>query len=871
MRTSYLLYLLFPLLTFSQIDHWESVVLPGDYWDYLVPTSQPNSNWNQLGFNASSWNSGPSGFGYGDGDDAKVISSAMSVYIRKTFEITDASAVGFMVLDIDYDDGFVAYLNGHEIARNLIFGENPEFNQASEGSHEAMFYQGYAPERFEVDTSLLNSGTNILAVQVHNQSSDSSDLSALPVLSLGINNTSYDYSTPPSWFVAPNVPVDVNFTSSNLPIIVIETNQGQDIPNEPKIDATMKIIYRGEGERNLLTDVSNPSILDYDGAIKIEVRGSSSSLLDKKQYAFTPYDDLGEKINVSLLDMPKENDWILNGLAYDASFIRDFLSYKLSNLIGNYASRGRFCEVVLNGEFRGIYVLQEKLKADDSRIDINKIKESQLTLPKLTGGYITKADKNEGFDTPAWYMGSYGWGAVNYIHEHPKPTTVQPEQNEYIKGQFESLQNKVTPPSDSSITSGYPSVIDIPSFVDFMILNEFASNADSYQFSTFFHKDRNGKLRAGPIWDFNLTYGNDLFSMGFDRSQTDVWQFLYENMGSYFWTDLFNDPVFNCYFRKRWQALTAAGMPLNSTEIFAFIDETTALISEAAQRQETLWGTTGEFNQQISDIKTFISARIAWISMKLTEISESNNAFQCDNITTPPLVISKINYNPLVDAALDSDDYEFIEIKNNSTLTIDLTGIYFGGLGLTYQFENGATISGGESIFLSNKSESFLLRYGFNSFGEFSRNLSNDSEDLVLRDAYGNIIDEVKYKDVLPWPEDADGNGSFLKLVSLDSDNSLASSWIAQNDTAENLSVNAFQYGSFISVAPNPVSDKLKINSAKGKISTIQLWSVNGKLFDTYNLNNQQFELDMSNFENGLYLLQIQTDTESFVKKIIKN
>jgi hypothetical protein len=164
-----------------------------------------------------------------------------------------------------------------------------------------------------------------------------------------------------------------------------------------------------------------------------------------------------------------------------------------------------------------------------------------------------------------------------------------------------------------------------------------------------------------------------------------------------------------------------------------------------------------------------------------------------------------------------------------------------------------------------------LLRYGFNSFGEFSRNLSNDSEDLIIRDAYGNIIDEVKYKDVLPWPEDADGNGAFLKLVSVDLDNSLASSWIAQNDTAENLSVNAFQYENFVSLAPNPVSDKLKINIAKGKISTIKLWSVNGKLYDTYTLNNQQFELDMSNFENGLYLLQIQTDTESFVKKVIKN
>ena len=866
MRTSFLLYLLFPLLTFSQIDHWESVVLPGDYWDYLVPTSQPSSDWNQLGFNASSWNSGPSGFGYGDGDDATVLSSTMSVYLRKTFEITDASAVGYVVLDIDYDDGFVAFLNGQEIARNLVSGEVPGFNQASEGYHEALLYQGYGPERFEVDLSMLTTGTNILAVQVHNQSADSSDLSALPVLSLGITNTSNDYSSPPSWFVPPYVPVDVDFTSSNLPIIVIETNQGQDIPDDPKIDATMKIIYRGEGERNFLTDVSNASILDYDGAIKIEVRGSSSSLLDKKQYAFTPYDDLGEKINVSLLEMPKENDWILNGLAYDASYIRDYISYKLSNQTGNYASRGRYCEVVLNGDFQGIYVLQEKLKADDSRIDINKIKETQLTLPKLTGGYITKTDKIEGSDTAAWSMDNYAGYQSNFVHEHPKPTTVQPEQHEYIKGQFELLQDKVTAPSDSSIVNGYPSVIDIPSFVDFMLLNEFASNADAYEFSTFFHKDRNGKLRAGPIWDFNLTYGNDLFFWGYDRSKTDVWQFNYGgNDGPKFWKDLFDDAVFKCYLAKRWQVLSATGMPLNSVEIFAFIDATTAFISEAVERQETVTETTGEFDQQIIDIKDFISARITWISNELTDTS------LCDNITTPPLVISKINYNPLVDVALDPDDYEFIEIKNNSTSTVDLTGIYFGGLGFTYQFENGATVSGGESIFLSNKSESFLLRYGFNSFGEFSRNLSNDSEDLIIRDAYGNIIDEVKYKDVLPWPEDADGNGAFLKLVSVDLDNSLASSWIAQNDTAENLSVNAFQYENFVSLAPNPVSDKLKINIAKGKISTIKLWSVNGKLYDTYTINNQQFELDMSNFENGLYLLQIQTDTESFVKKVIKN
>lgn len=243
MRYSYLTCLLLPLFTFAQIDHWESVVLPGDDWDYLVPRAQPASDWNQSGFDSSSWSTGPSGFGYGDEDDATVISPTLSVYIRKTFEITDATAVEYLVLDIDYDDGFVAYLNGQEIARNLVSGDVPTFDQASDSFHEASLPYSYAPDRFEVDLTLLTTGTNTIAVQVHNESIGSSDLSALPVLSLGINTTATNYSPTPWWFLEPVIPVDVNFESSNLPIVIIVTDQGQEIPDEPKIDATMKIIY----------------------------------------------------------------------------------------------------------------------------------------------------------------------------------------------------------------------------------------------------------------------------------------------------------------------------------------------------------------------------------------------------------------------------------------------------------------------------------------------------------------------------------------------------------------------------------------------------------------------------------------------------
>ena len=452
---------------------------------------------------------------------------------------------------------------------------------------------------------------------------------------------------------------------------------------------------------------------------------------------------------------------------------------------------------------------------------------------------------------------------MNYIHEHPKPTTVKFQQNEYIKNEFRKLEGYASQ-GNSSITTGYPSVIDIPSFVDFMILNELASNADGYQFSTFFHKDRNGKLRAGPIWDFNLTFGNDLFDFGFDRSKTYLWQFEYENMGTKFWTDLFNDSVFKCYLTKRWKELIAPGMPLNSYAISNLIDTTKTLISEAATRQELIYGTTGQFEDQISALKSFIFERISWISGQLSDTS------LCDNVSTPPLVISKINYHPLVQEDQDSSDFEFIEIINNGASSVNLTGIYFGGLGLTYQFSSGASISGYKSIYLANKSESFKERYGFEPFGEFSRSLSNDGEDLVLLDAYGNVIDEVTYNDVLPWPEEADGDGSLLQLKSLGLDNSLASNWTAINDIAGNLSTNSVQIEPYVVLGPNPVSDLLTLKISLGEIHNVKLYSLNGKLVRTYTFNQSKVEVDLSAFENGLYLLQIQTNTNLLHKKIIK-
>jgi len=853
----------------AQSSQWNSVVIPGQAWKYTLPDG-PNNNWTKSNFDDSSWSVGNTGIGYGDEDDETIISNTISLYMRKTFEIEDVSLVSRAVLDIDYDDGFVAYINGVEVARDLFSGDHTSYSMPSDGLHEAQLYTGNIPERYFFDKTLLNDGSNIIAVQVHNQSLTSSDLSALPVITLELPQGTDTYFSPPNWFVEPSPqPVDINFTSSNLPIVILNTG-GANIPDEPKIEATMKIIKRPENELNYVIDESNPDYLDFDGPIQIEVRGSSSQLFSKKQYSLTTYDSTGEKDNVKLLGLPKENDWILNALAYDTTFVRDYISYKLSNSLNQYASRAEYCELILNGEYRGIYMLLEKLKADDNRINIKKIKDDDNELPNLTGGYIVKADKIEGTEELGWSMPSYGWGNVNFAYEVPKPEDKTSQQDDYIQNVFNQLAETSNNPSNNSsnasLFDGYPSVIDIPSFIDFMLLNELASNVDAYQFSTFFHKDRGGKLRAGPVWDFNLTFGNDLFEWGFDRSKYNIWQFLDGNRGARFWTDLFYDPDFSCYLTKRWLELTATDQVLNENKINDLIDETVVNIFDAVNRQEQVWNIDIDFDGRIANLKTFISQRIQWITDQLNP-----NISACENVAIPNLVISKIHYNPQDQGDDDSDDFEFVEITNNSDLAWDLTGVYFGGLGFSYQFPPGFIVQSRQSVFLANKPSAFESSYGFSPFDEFFRNLSNSSERLELLDGFGNLIDYVVYDDDSPWPEDADGNGYFLKLQDLDLDNSVAENWIA-SPSSQSLLTYQSNNDSALFVYPNSTREFLYLSATNDiEIQSMQILNISGQTVMTKNLNKKRALLNVSSLNSGMYFISIKlNNNEIVIKKIIK-
>jgi hypothetical protein len=286
---------------FSQSNHWETLIKAPEQWRYFLgtttpPATEPPSNWRTLAFDDASWLQGQGGFGYADGDDATTIPAVMSVLIRKKFTIVDKTKIEAGVLSVDYDDGFVAYLNGTEIARANMDGKGafPLYTSNTSGFGDEGLVNPL-PFTISKETlqNLLIQGENDLAVQVHNESAGSSDLTSNVYLSVGINDASFTYQTLPVWFQPP--PEPVVFTSSNLPIIVITTNGGQTIPDDPKIRATMGVIDNGPGNRNNLTDAFN----NYSGYIDIETRGESSQMFPKKSYSVETVDAVGENIMLS--------------------------------------------------------------------------------------------------------------------------------------------------------------------------------------------------------------------------------------------------------------------------------------------------------------------------------------------------------------------------------------------------------------------------------------------------------------------------------------------------------------------------------------------------------------------------------------------
>ena len=703
-----LTYLLFiPIFSFTQVNHWETIVYNTDEWRYFIGNSEPPSNWATPTFNDASWLNGRGGFGYGDDDDETILPATFALYLRHSFTIIDKSAIENLILQADYDDAFVAYLNGVEITRANIEGTPPMFNTETITDHEATLYASNTIESTFFDRNsveeLLVEGINVLAISVHNRFGPvSTDMTANFFLTVGLNDDSNQYRLTPEWFFTPT------YAESTLPVIRISTSSG--INRIEPVIGNFEIVQNDTGKNSFFDPAG-----EYKGKIKIKHRGESSLSFPKKSFSIETLNEWERDLDTSFLNFPEEEDWILNGPYSDKSLIRNVLTMDLARKMGQYASRTQYVDLYVNGDYRGIYVLMEKIKRDKRRVDIAKLKDSDISGDELTGGYIFKIDKGP----PDWlskYNSFNKSDKLIYQLVYPDIEEVEPVQYKYIVSYVDSFETAMF---DENLRYGnkfFEEYIDLTSFAEAHILNEIGRNVDGYKFSSYFYKrkdSKGGKIVAGPAWDFNLAFRNADYCEG---AATEGLIFRGPcNGGLPFWWDvLLRNEGFQSITRCRWEELRRGAFHTDS--IFAFIDKQVEILKPSLVHNFARWNVLGTYlwpnpipladthAEEIMLLKDWLSNRLTWMDSNLA--GTCNTIVGLEEIVPNDLFVIlpnparsqfKVAFNQPVNGTINSiflinmigQQFDLPIDKGN--LLIDITGfstgLYFVGIeveGRTY-------------------------------------------------------------------------------------------------------------------------------------------------------------------------------------------
>ena len=434
----------------------------------------------------------------------------------------------------------------------------------------------------------------------------------------------------------------VKLDSSALPIISINTN-GQPIPNDVKIDATMQIRYNGPGTITHVTDLPN----EYDGHIGIEIRGASSSGYPQTPYGLETRTEDGLDLDVSFLGMPEESDWVLLSNYNDRSLVRNTLSFRLFGDMGQYSPRMQLAEVLIDSMYKGIYVFGEKIKRDTNRVNIAKLRPEDIEGDDVTGGYILQQNY---WDSSTSFQSNYSPidhpdFDVHFVYEYPKPDEITEEQKEYIASYVDSLETALYSDDFADPETGYRKYLDEKSFIDYFLLNELARSNDGFKKSVFFHKDKysnGGKLKAGPGWDFDWAwktmYGCDIFSAndgsGWAHHINDCPT---DNYSCGWYIRLFQDSTFlddlKCTYADYRETI------FDTSYIFHYIDSVGMLVQNAQARHFRKWPILGisgpapevnaiatTYEAELDTLKAWIGLRISWLDANMPGLCEPTTA-----------------------------------------------------------------------------------------------------------------------------------------------------------------------------------------------------------------------------------------------------
>lgn len=414
--------------------------------------------------------------------------------------------------------------------------------------------------------------------------------------------------------------------SSNLPLVIINAF-GQQIRKETEATVSLRVVDSGS-DRISLTDGAG-----FDGPCDIKFRGYSSLRFPKRSFTIKLQDGNGQRQEETLLGMPKDSHWVLYAPYSDKTLMRDVLAYELSNRMGRYAARTRFVEVFLNRnsdklskrDYMGVYVLEEKIKRSPDRVNIAKLTPDDQNEPNISGGYIFKRDhSNPPMDAPyrAFDEGN-GFRTSRGVHlffVDPEESELTPAQRSYLARYVSQFERALYGPDFRSPSEGYAKYLDVDSFIDQFWIVELSKNVDGFRYSCYMTKDRGGKIRMEPIWDWNLSFGNANYHQGW-MPERWYWRLLRENEISWY-RRLSQDPDFVQRLTDRWTELRKS--VFEPEFLVSRIDQIAEQLAEAQKRNFQRWPILGQsvnpnwfvgdsFQDEVSWMKHWIRERIAWI------------------------------------------------------------------------------------------------------------------------------------------------------------------------------------------------------------------------------------------------------------------
>ncbi len=428
---------------------------------------------------------------------------------------------------------------------------------------------------------------------------------------------------------------DLVHFDSDLPLVIIDT-YGRGLTQDSYTKAASAFINVGPDGR---TSVLDP--VEYAGNSGLKIRGSSSAGYPKKQYAFETWNDVNnDDMAVSLFGLPEESDWVLFGAYNDKTLMRNDLAYKWSNDIGQYAPRTEFCEVFIDtdgdgvitwSDYQGVYSLIEKVKRDPERVDVEELSRVDAAEPEVTGGYIIKRDRRD--------PGDIGFSTALENHPlsyvEPKESEITAAQRDYLIGYLNEFESVLHGASFADPETGYAAYIDVDSFIDHHILNEWMKNIDGFWLSQFFYKDRGGVLVAGPLWDFDRAIGNANYRGGWTGIGWYWEDLLAQEPTAYKWYPrLFDDANFQQRWIDRWFELRQTAF--TTEKLLADVDAMAARLAEAQVRNFQKWRILGvnispnwyvgqTYEDEINWMKQWIVERVEWIDaqyLPLVTLSE---------------------------------------------------------------------------------------------------------------------------------------------------------------------------------------------------------------------------------------------------------